>query len=52
MLLLTKMPRRVLLLCRLRIARDRQVARTHEAAERQRAWRRLLVQAEARVEQP
>jgi hypothetical protein len=50
--LITKMPRRVLLLRRLRIARDKRVAMAHEAGERERAMRRLLADIDARAERP
>jgi hypothetical protein len=43
-------PRRVLLLRTLRVARDKRIAMLHEAGERERAMRRLLEQIR-RVEQ-
>jgi hypothetical protein len=52
MSLLTKMPRRVLLLRRLTIARNKRIAGAHESAEREGAMRRLLDQATAPIEQP
>jgi hypothetical protein len=48
--LLTNMPRRVLLLRRLRMARAERIGKALDAAERERAMRRLLDQAATSAE--